>query len=90
MSVQRRVYQLEDLGVEVFFPGRASLYLTLKTSVERDAFIKALMQQPSLQLEHMRRWGGCQRGDGMVEGVVAGVGRRRGSSAVDGYSRDRI
>ncbi|GAB4819113.1 hypothetical protein N2152v2_006159 [Parachlorella kessleri] len=54
MSVQRRVYQLEDLGVEVFFPGRASLYLAFKATPGREAFIRALMQQPALQLEHMR------------------------------------
>lgn len=56
MFVMRRVYQLEDLGVEVFFPGRASLYLTFKTTADRESFIKLLMQQPNLQLEHMRRW----------------------------------
>lgn len=64
LFVMRRVYQLEDLGVEVFFPGRASLYLTFKTTAHRERFIKLLMQQPNLQLEHMHRCGGRASGSG--------------------------
>lgn len=54
MFVMRRVYQLVDLGIEIFFPGRTSLYLVFKSPQIRDTFMKLLMQQPNLQLEHMR------------------------------------
>ena len=32
----RRTYLLKDIGLEIFFSGRNSLYLTFKTSADRD------------------------------------------------------
>ena len=57
--VANRTYQLEDLGLEVFFSGRSSLYLTFRQHADRDAFAAALARQPALELERMRtreRW----------------------------------
>ncbi|KAL4452133.1 hypothetical protein ABPG75_007795 [Micractinium tetrahymenae] len=54
VAVAARVYQLEGLGLEVFFSSRHSLYLAFRSPADRDAFQAALMQQPALQLERMR------------------------------------
>eukprot|EP00887_Chlorella_sp_A99_P007641 scaffold20.g7641.t1 len=57
--VARRVYQLEDVGLELFFSGRASLYLTFRARPDREAFASALLRQPALRLERLRsreRW----------------------------------
>ena len=32
----KRTYLLKDIGIEIFFSGRNSLYLTFKTSADRD------------------------------------------------------
>ena len=50
LSLKARTYQLQDTGLEIFFAGRASLYLTLRTQEERDTFARALQAQPALRL----------------------------------------
>lgn len=32
----KRTYLLKDIGMEIFFSGRNSLYLTFKTNADRD------------------------------------------------------
>jgi hypothetical protein len=54
VAVARRVYQLEDLGLEVFFSSRHSIYLAFRATADRNAFQRALAAQPSVQLERMR------------------------------------
>lgn len=54
VAVAPRVYQLEDLGLEVFFSPRHSLYLAFRTQPDRAAFQRRLMAQPALRLEKMR------------------------------------
>lgn len=72
VAVSPRVYQLEDLGLEVFFSSRHSLYLAFRAPPDRARFHRLLMAQPALQLDRMRsreqwtrdwvggriRWGG--------------------------------
>jgi hypothetical protein len=76
VAVAPRVYQLEDLGLEVFFSSRHSLYLAFRLHADRARMQRLLMQQPALQLEKMRsreqwtrdwvngriRWGRQQQG----------------------------
>lgn len=54
VAVAPRVYQLEDLGLEVFFSSRHSLYLAFRRHEDRAAFQLLLMQQPALRLDSMR------------------------------------
>lgn len=54
VAVAPRVYQLEDLGLEVFFSSRHSLYLAFRRHEDRAAFQRLLMQQPALRLDSMR------------------------------------
>lgn len=54
VALAPRVYQLEDLGLEVFFSARHSLYLAFRSARDRDAFRAALAAQPAVQLEKMR------------------------------------
>ena len=37
LSLMRRTYLLEDVGLELFFAGRHSLYLTFRSSADRNA-----------------------------------------------------
>lgn len=53
-AIMRRVWQLEDRGLELFFEGRTSLYLTLKTKAVRNRVEAVLLQQPALHLEKRR------------------------------------
>ena len=78
VAVAPRVYQLEDLGLEIFFSSRHSLYLAFRLHADRARMQRLLMQQPALQLEKMRsreqwtrdwvngriRWGAQQQGGG--------------------------
>ncbi len=41
-----RTYLLKDIGVEIFFSGRNSLYLTFKTSADRDRMAGMLCGMP--------------------------------------------
>ena len=50
----RRSYQLEPTGLEVFFSGRSSLFLTFATTAERDLYEETLRRQPDLRLLQMR------------------------------------
>lgn len=54
LNISRRTYLLEDTGVEIFFPGRNSLFLTFKSSKDRDLFLRVLRQQSELKLTHAR------------------------------------
>ena len=47
----KRTYLLKDIGVEIFFSGRNSLYLTFKTSADRDR-IKGMSCRSSLCWAH--------------------------------------
>ena len=42
--------QLEDLGLELFFSGRSSLYLTFRCPADRNAFAASLRAQPALKV----------------------------------------
>eukprot|EP00884_Botryococcus_braunii_P012576 jgi/Botrbrau1/21319/Bobra.0184s0029.2 len=50
-AIAQRVWQLEDTGLELFFGGRSSLYLTLKTKAVRDRVEAVLRRQPAVRLE---------------------------------------
>ena len=54
LNISKRTYQLNDVGLEIFFPGRNSLFLTFKSEARRDQFLRVLRQQPELKLEHVR------------------------------------
>ena len=54
VSLAARTYQLQDNGLEIFFSGRASLYLTLPTSRDRNTLQQALLDQPALRLQQAR------------------------------------
>ena len=50
-----RTYQLQPNGLEIFFSGRNSLYLTFRTQDERKRCDAALRSQSALKLQHLRR-----------------------------------
>ena len=50
----RRTYQLQNTGLEVFFPGRSSLYLTLKSAHAREDLRSCLQAQPGLRMRQQR------------------------------------
>ena len=54
LSMARRTYQLQNTGLEVFFPGRSSLYLTLKTHAAREDLRSCLQAQPGLRMRQQR------------------------------------
>lgn len=54
LNVSKRTHLLEDAGLEVFFPGRNSLFLTFKSPGDRDLFVRVLRQQPELKVRHAR------------------------------------
>ena len=54
LSLAARTYQLQDTGLEIFFAGRVSLYLTLLTPGERNALMRAMQMQPALTLQRAR------------------------------------
>ena len=54
LSMARRTCQLENTGLELFFPGRSSLYLTLKTPHAREDLRSCLQAQPGLRMRHQR------------------------------------
>ena len=54
VAVAPRVHQLEDLGLELFFSSRHSLYLAFRRHADRERFRRLLAQQPALRLEAMR------------------------------------
>lgn len=46
-SLIKRTYLLQNIGVEIFFSGRNSLYLTFKSTQERDRLASERMNSPS-------------------------------------------
>jgi hypothetical protein len=54
-AAERRRFQLEDAGLEVFSGARASLFLAFRAPAARDAFAAALAAQPAARLEPARR-----------------------------------
>ena len=86
VAAARRTYQLEDLGLELFFSSRHSLYLAFRAAADRDVFQRLMHQQPAVQLEKMRsreawtrdwvagriRWGGSLVGGGGGGGLRLG------------------
>eukprot|EP00850_Spirogloea_muscicola_P000597 SM000002S05677 [mRNA] locus=s2:1500317:1510139:+ [translate_table: standard] len=53
-SVMRRTYNLEEIGLELFFQEWSSVYFTVKTKEECTRLHDMLLQQPGLSLQKMK------------------------------------
>ncbi|KAK9868121.1 hypothetical protein WJX84_006728 [Apatococcus fuscideae] len=54
VAIMPRRYQLEELGLEIFFTGHGSLFLTFRTKAARITCQKTLQALPAVQLQKFR------------------------------------
>ena len=52
-----RHFQLDPVGLEVFFSANESLYLSFKTEIQRSKFHESLLRQPGLSVPARKNHG---------------------------------